>query len=138
MLQVSEVERLREIAEGSALDDLRRERGIGVRGDRDDRDGRVEILHSLQDIHPVDAPHGDVEEDEIGTRGADQLERSPAVAGRRDVVGRVGDRKSTRLNSSHRTISYAVFCLKKKSNYCRSRYASASLRVEIWRSKGGG
>src|SRR5438094_2900655 len=88
MLQVSEVERLREIAEGSALDDLRRDRGIGVRGDRDDRDGRVEILHSLQDIHPVDAPHGDVEEDEIGTRGADQLERSPAVAGRRDVVGR--------------------------------------------------
>src|SRR5207248_9493305 len=26
------------------------------------------------------------------------------------------DRKSTRLNSSHRTISYAVFCLKKKTN----------------------
>src|SRR6266516_6388457 len=26
----------------------------------------------------------------------------------------VADRKSTRLNSSHRTISYAVFCLKKK------------------------
>src|SRR5437667_8668171 len=26
----------------------------------------------------------------------------------------VGDRKSTRLNSSHITISYAVFCLKKK------------------------
>src|SRR5437867_8806015 len=26
-----------------------------------------------------------------------------------------GDRKSTRLNSSHRTISYAVFCLKKKN-----------------------
>src|SRR5207248_9399671 len=25
------------------------------------------------------------------------------------------DRKSTRLNSSHRTISYAVFCLKKKT-----------------------
>src|SRR2546430_6978017 len=27
----------------------------------------------------------------------------------------VGDRKSTRLNSSHSQISYAVFCLKKKS-----------------------
>src|SRR6266516_3263679 len=27
---------------------------------------------------------------------------------------KLGDRKSTRLNSSHRTISYAVFCLKKK------------------------
>src|SRR2546430_6772715 len=28
--------------------------------------------------------------------------------------GRAGDRKSTRLNSSHSQISYAVFCLKKK------------------------
>src|SRR3712207_8255076 len=27
------------------------------------------------------------------------------------------DRKSTRLNSSHANISYAVFCLKKKTNY---------------------
>src|SRR5438270_7664106 len=32
----------------------------------------------------------------------------------RDVGGR--DRKSTRLNSSHSQISYAVFCLKKKNN----------------------
>src|SRR5207248_10165114 len=30
------------------------------------------------------------------------------------------DRKSTRLNSSHRTISYAVFCLKKKKNFRQS------------------
>src|SRR5438552_14869889 len=29
--------------------------------------------------------------------------------------GLVGDRKSTRLNSSHQIISYAVFCLKKKN-----------------------
>src|SRR3712207_7849889 len=28
-----------------------------------------------------------------------------------------GDRKSTRLNSSHANISYAVFCLKKKKKY---------------------
>src|SRR5207244_11863617 len=28
------------------------------------------------------------------------------------------DRKSTRLNSSHQIISYAVFCLKKKKMYC--------------------
>src|SRR5437867_5094154 len=38
----------------------------------------------------------------------------------RDPLDRVkdllADRKSTRLNSSHRTISYAVFCLKKKKN----------------------
>src|SRR6266705_6485557 len=31
-----------------------------------------------------------------------------------DFTPLAGDRKSTRLNSSHRTISYAVFCLKKK------------------------
>src|SRR2546429_7337024 len=30
----------------------------------------------------------------------------------------VGDRKSTRLNSSHGYISYAVFCLKKKKSQC--------------------
>src|SRR5438045_5123366 len=34
--------------------------------------------------------------------------------GRRARVGLDGDRKSTRLNSSHLGISYAVFCLKKK------------------------
>src|SRR5690606_3718456 len=32
----------------------------------------------------------------------------------RDVLKKEGDRKSTRLNSSHVKISYAVFCLKKK------------------------
>src|SRR5699024_12380848 len=32
------------------------------------------------------------------------------------------DRKSTRLNSSHVSISYAVFCLKKKRNYIRVAY----------------
>src|SRR5258707_8979437 len=31
------------------------------------------------------------------------------------AAGNFGDRKSTRLNSSHANISYAVFCLKKKS-----------------------
>src|SRR5438034_10989450 len=36
----------------------------------------------------------------------------PPVVGAPDV----GDRKSTRLNSSHTVISYAVFCLKKKSD----------------------
>src|SRR5207248_11066587 len=37
--------------------------------------------------------------------------RAPASDGDADHI----DRKSTRLNSSHRTISYAVFCLKKKT-----------------------
>src|SRR2546430_12092177 len=33
-----------------------------------------------------------------------------------EIVERAVDRKSTRLNSSHSQISYAVFCLKKKKN----------------------
>src|SRR3712207_7763522 len=35
------------------------------------------------------------------------------------------DRKSTRLNSSHANISYAVFCLKKKKNTCMRRATAA-------------
>src|SRR2546430_5721052 len=35
-----------------------------------------------------------------------------------------GDRKSTRLNSSHSQISYAVFCLKKKVTYHRDYHPS--------------
>src|SRR5258708_31737185 len=38
------------------------------------------------------------------------------VAGGQRKLGGDGDRKSTRLNSSHQIISYAVFCLKKKKN----------------------
>src|SRR3712207_8523407 len=34
----------------------------------------------------------------------------------RSRTDRLGDRKSTRLNSSHANISYAVFCLKKKTH----------------------
>src|SRR5207248_8945366 len=45
-------------------------------------------------------------------RGASATRR--AGASRAEALARREDRKSTRLNSSHRTISYAVFCLKKK------------------------
>src|SRR3712207_8676413 len=47
-----------------------------------------------------------------------------ALHPRRD--GGDGDRKSTRLNSSHANISYAVFCLKKQKS---SRLPSQRLRV---------
>src|SRR5256885_11162703 len=58
-------------------------------------------------------------------RGVDRAERELARAARlRARAGgrarrdgrRALDRKSTRLNSSHLVISYAVFCLKKKQN----------------------
>src|SRR5436189_4446163 len=62
-------------------------------------------------------------EEAADTSSDDQYFKHPGVAitvssGVLEVlVVRGGvDRKSTRLNSSHRCISYAVFCLKKKSN----------------------
>src|SRR5688572_31753712 len=46
-------------------------------------------------------------------------------------AGRVVDRKSTRLNSSHSQISYAVFCLKKKTtNRQRRRLREQSAKVQ--------
>src|SRR5256885_4577060 len=39
-------------------------------------------------------------------------------AGAISLIARSVDRKSTRLNSSHLVISYAVFCLKKKKKQC--------------------
>src|SRR5699024_11404975 len=43
----------------------------------------------------------------------------------------LGDRKSTRLNSSHVSISYAVFCLKKKSK----KPATSSRDCRRWRGQ---
>src|SRR6476620_12502079 len=47
-----------------------------------------------------------------GARGVDRARHLLGRAGRRIPL----DRKSTRLNSSHANISYAVFCLQKKKN----------------------
>src|SRR3712207_7464697 len=44
----------------------------------------------------------------------DWREVAPTLGQVVDVAWRTSDRKSTRLNSSHANISYAVFCLKKK------------------------
>src|SRR5437868_8944138 len=54
-------------------------------------------------------------------------------SGEASVVMADGDRKSTRLNSSHVSISYAVFCLKKKkkTNYRRNKQITKSIRRHI-------
>src|SRR5258708_14586580 len=52
-------------------------------------------------------------------RGGRQLGLPTVLDGRFD-----GDRKSTRLNSSHQIISYAVFCLKKKKKHNVTRYSA--------------
>src|SRR2546426_11388837 len=50
-----------------------------------------------------------------GTGGSGAQFLSPLFAGAVQLAGEQRDRKSTRLNSSHLVISYAVFCLKKKN-----------------------
>src|SRR5689334_24768813 len=58
--------------------------------------------------------------EQLGDAEVEHLQQIAAVAPpRQEQVGR--DRKSTRLNSSHSSISYAVFCLKKKTTH---HYAS--------------
>src|SRR5438034_7404137 len=73
------------------------------------------LFRSPPDVHPVHRHHAAAAganrslHPHLGRRG-----RVPAVSAYR--VGAHGDRKSTRLNSSHTVISYAVFCLKKKTD----------------------
>src|SRR5437879_11242456 len=54
-------------------------------------------------------------QDRIQALGPTLLSIYPGQSFMRGVASGNRDRKSTRLNSSHRCISYAVFCLKKKN-----------------------
>src|SRR3712207_8977314 len=53
-----------------------------------------------------------VEQHALRDAGAERLELLRVL---QELLDLVEDRKSTRLNSSHANISYAVFCLKKKT-----------------------
>src|SRR3712207_6848911 len=61
--------------------------------------------------------------------GGERCRSRERAVGRRTRLGdpaaavRRGDRKSTRLNSSHANISYAVFCLKKKKKHTTRQHA---------------
>src|SRR5690348_17836229 len=59
---------------------------------------------------------------ELDREEPDREHREPEVRERRR--DHEEDRKSTRLNSSHPSISYAVFCLKKKKNKGKRRIIS--------------
>src|SRR5689334_23621962 len=65
---------------------------------------------------------------QVGADGATWLDRQLLAREHVAAAGGFGDRKSTRLNSSHSSISYAVFCLKKKTYY---KHISLDLRVQI-------
>src|SRR3712207_7342139 len=71
-----------------------------------------QLVHAGRQLVVVEADH----DRPGGGRQADRLPRRRAVQAR--------DRKSTRLNSSHANISYAVFCLKKKKQHHVTHYHS--------------
>src|SRR2546422_7234271 len=81
---------------------------VGLR--RAERLADADFAGALGDRHEHDVHDADPAHEQAHRRnaGEQELER----------LGRLleGDRKSTRLNSSHGYISYAVFCLKKKKN----------------------
>src|SRR3712207_8119782 len=82
-------------------------------GGRDDGRGALE-----QHGHAELARGGAGAADAVGCRGVgryagEPLELAEVRSEQRRCRPAAGDRKSTRLNSSHANISYAVFCLKK-------------------------
>src|SRR3712207_8352898 len=68
---------------------------------------------------PVErGPRGAVAGPGVGGVAVDVLDGAPVLDQHRPPPAqRHADRKSTRLNSSHANISYAVFCLKKKQQH---------------------
>src|SRR5690242_21030007 len=70
---------------------------------------------SLHDALPIWSRAGQDDDADlrIAEAAGNPFDRADAVA-RVEEIARSLDRKSTRLNSSHMSISYAVFCLKKK------------------------
>src|SRR2546430_11607177 len=83
-------------------------------------------LHDALPIYSV-RPHPRADDAVLGRGGVPHCgprprhPASPRQPALRPAGARV-DRKSTRLNSSHSQISYAVFCLKKKTTSTRLRY----------------
>src|SRR5262250_3062161 len=80
-------------------------------------DRRLRVTHLLALREELDAAKpGRLEAIVAATRTAQSLDTERTLLERLPdcLAGYRADRKSTRLNSSHRCISYAVFCLKKK------------------------
>src|SRR2546426_6976525 len=71
-------------------------------------------LFRSQGRHGLDIEVPNVGSGETEAQPAQSADVEPVVRRQVRAFGQERDRKSTRLNSSHLVISYAVFCLKKK------------------------
>src|SRR3989442_4031863 len=85
-------------------------------------------LHDALPIYRVPLAHGGAKglerpQERLGVRGLDRVARSDRARATRD-------RKSTRLNSSHVRISYAVFCLKKKKHRTKDSSRMTQYRLQ--------
>src|SRR5256884_7142377 len=94
--------------------------------ERKEADSQVFVsLGPRMDASPADPYEGTLLYDEPGVRAYIFAQRVHAIAHflrATHGIGAVIDRKSTRLNSSHGYISYAVFCLKKNKTADRSQH----------------
>src|SRR3712207_8300926 len=79
---------------------------------------------SLHDALPIFYPG--VRAGGVALAGADRRAASARIDAEAARWEALPDRKSTRLNSSHANISYAVFCLKKKKTWENTRRTSPS------------
>src|SRR2546426_2096150 len=81
-------------------------------------DGAPGEVRSGDRVHPALGHHARVARPAALQEQLPELQQVPSPQGdsRATVYSAAIDRKSTRLNSSHLVISYAVFCLKKKNN----------------------
>src|SRR3712207_7512264 len=99
----------------------------------------MHLQHDLR-FRPDSVPHRLHERDraellatlQLVMAGPERVELQGPVSPLGDLL----DRKSTRLNSSHANISYAVFCLKKKKNYRIKSYLNINTRDGVEGTRG--
>src|SRR3712207_7058510 len=83
-------------------------------------------LFRSDEVHPAAVAERRIVAERQQDRRRRLARRGEAAFAHQPLVAEVGalDRKSTRLNSSHANISYAVFCLKKKKKRTSTQFSS--------------
>src|SRR5437773_9711381 len=108
---------LRSVDRGSALRSKQRIANVARNLDRRTDQARIGLAIDTTEPRERRAALGEVIAASIEKAVAEGARHAGAAVGRRAPTDADEDRKSTRLNSSHITISYAVFCLKKKNEH---------------------